>query len=99
MVNPQIFRQYDIRGVVDKDLTNETLYLIGKGYGTFLRRQDLKTVAIAGDARLSTPRFKEQFIKAIEMKQPEYDNLVKNVKDVRERWIQTSKDNINKWFN
>ena len=65
MVNPQIFRQYDIRGVVDKDLTNETLYLIGKGYGTFLRRQDLKTVAIAGDARLSTPRFKEQFIKGM----------------------------------
>ena len=65
MVNPQIFRQYDIRGVVDKDLTDETLYLIGKGYGTFLRRQDLKTVAIAGDARLSTPRFKKNFIKGM----------------------------------
>ncbi|MCK4654559.1 MAG: phosphomannomutase/phosphoglucomutase [Candidatus Cloacimonetes bacterium] len=65
MVNPQIFRQYDIRGVVDKDLTDETLYLIGKGYGTFLRRQDLKTACIAGDARLSTPRFKEQFTKGL----------------------------------
>ena len=36
MVNPQIFRQYDIRGIVDKDLTNETLYLIGRGFGSIL---------------------------------------------------------------
>ena len=62
MINKSIFRQYDIRGVVDKDLTNETLFLIGKGYGTFLRRQNLKTAVIGGDARLSTPQFKENFI-------------------------------------
>ncbi|MCD4796046.1 MAG: phosphomannomutase/phosphoglucomutase [Candidatus Cloacimonetes bacterium] len=65
MVNPQIFRQYDIRGVVDKDLTDETLYLIGKGYGTYLRRKNLKNACIGGDARLSTPRFKDQFIKGM----------------------------------
>ena len=65
MVNPQIFRAYDIRGVVDKDLNEEILYLIGKGYGTFLRRQNLKTVCIGGDARLSTPAYKEAFIKGM----------------------------------
>ncbi|MCD6177348.1 MAG: phosphomannomutase/phosphoglucomutase [Candidatus Cloacimonetes bacterium] len=65
MVNPQIFRAYDIRGVVDKDLNENILYLIGKGYGTFLRRQNLKTVCIGGDARLSTPAFKEAFIKGM----------------------------------
>ncbi|HHE39427.1 MAG TPA: phosphomannomutase/phosphoglucomutase [Candidatus Cloacimonetes bacterium] len=65
MVNPQIFRQYDIRGIVDTDLTNETLYLIGKGYGTFLRRQNMKTAVIGGDARLSTPIFKKNFIKGM----------------------------------
>ncbi len=65
MVNPQIFRQYDIRGVVDKDLTDEILYLIGKGYGTYLRRQNLKKACIGGDVRLSTPRFKDQFIKGM----------------------------------
>lgn len=65
MVNPSIFRQYDIRGVVDKDLTNETLYLIGKGYGTYLHRLGGKTAAIGGDMRLSTPLFKENFIKGM----------------------------------
>ncbi|RLC51328.1 MAG: phosphomannomutase, partial [Candidatus Cloacimonadota bacterium] len=65
MVNPQIFRQYDIRGIVGKDLTDETVYLIGKGYGTYLRRKNLKTAVIGGDARLSTPQFKKQFIKGL----------------------------------
>src|SRR6056297_2411630 len=62
MVNPSIFRQYDIRGVVDKDLTDETVYLIARAYGTYMRRLNKKTVAIGGDARLSTPRFKAIFI-------------------------------------
>ena len=65
MVNPQIFRQYDIRGIVDKDLTNETLYLIGRGFGSILIRKGMKNAVIAGDARLSTPRFKENFIKGL----------------------------------
>ena len=65
MLNPQIFRAYDIRGVVEKDLNEEILYKIGKGYGTFLRRQNLKTVSIGGDARLSTPSYKEAFIKGM----------------------------------
>ena len=65
MVNPTIFRQYDIRGVVDKDLSNETLYLIGKGYGSYMRRLGGKTVVIGGDMRLSTPSFKKNFIKGM----------------------------------
>ena len=65
MVNPRIFRAYDIRGVVDKDLNEDILYQIGKGYGTYIRRQNLKTVSIGGDARLSTPAFKKAFIKGM----------------------------------
>jgi len=65
MVNPQIFRAYDIRGVVDNDLNEDILYKIGKGYGTFIRRQNLKTVSIGGDARLSTPAYKKAFIKGM----------------------------------
>ncbi len=60
-MNQQIFRQYDIRGIVDKDLTDETVYLLGRGYGTYLKERNYSTVAIGGDARLSTPRFKQQF--------------------------------------
>jgi phosphomannomutase / phosphoglucomutase len=65
MINGTIFRQYDIRGVVDTDLTSDTLYQIGKGFGTYIRNFGKKTVVIGGDARLSTPIFKEHFIKGL----------------------------------
>jgi len=65
MINGTIFRQYDIRGVVGEDLTNEVLLEIGKGFGTYLRRKEKKTVVVGGDARLSTPAFKENFIKGL----------------------------------
>lgn len=65
MVNASIFRQYDIRGVVGEDLTDEIVYVIGKGFGTFIGRQGLKTCVIGGDARLSTPGFKKNFIKGL----------------------------------
>jgi phosphomannomutase/phosphoglucomutase len=65
MLNGEIFRQYDIRGVVDVDLTNDVLYQIGKGFGTYLRNLGKKTVVIGGDARLSTPGFKQNFIRGL----------------------------------
>lgn len=34
-VNPTIFRAYDIRGVVDVDLTAATVRLLGQAVGTF----------------------------------------------------------------
>lgn len=64
-INKLIFREYDVRGVVDADLTDDTVYLLGKGYGSFLRKREMKSVAIGGDARLSSPRFKEIFTKGL----------------------------------
>ena len=37
-INPEIFREYDIRGLVDKDLTQHSTEQIGKGIGTYIRR-------------------------------------------------------------
>jgi phosphomannomutase/phosphoglucomutase len=65
MVNPQIFRQYDIRGIVDKDLSVEVLKLIGLGFGTYVRRNGKDTVVIGGDARLTTPAYKKAFIEGL----------------------------------
>ena len=65
MVNPTIFREYDIRGVVGSDLTPEVLYLIGKGYGTYIKRKGSSTCVIGGDARLSTPEFKAEFTRGL----------------------------------
>jgi phosphomannomutase / phosphoglucomutase len=56
-IKPEIFRQYDIRGVVDEDLTPETVTLLGKGIGTLFRRNQKTQVAVGRDCRLSSPSF------------------------------------------
>ncbi|MCK4337493.1 MAG: phosphomannomutase/phosphoglucomutase [Candidatus Aminicenantes bacterium] len=58
-IKPEIFRQYDIRGIVDKDLTPETVELLGKGIGTYFRKHSKKRVALGWDCRLSSPSFSE----------------------------------------
>jgi len=56
-IKPEIFRQYDIRGIVDQDLTRETVTLLGKGIGTLFRRHGKTEVAVGRDCRLSSPLF------------------------------------------
>ncbi|HEV8479902.1 MAG TPA: phosphomannomutase/phosphoglucomutase [Candidatus Eisenbacteria bacterium] len=56
IVNPQIFREYDIRGLHERDLTDGAVTLIGKAFGTYLRRRGKKTIAVGRDFRLSSPR-------------------------------------------
>lgn len=63
MIKPQVFRQYDIRGIVGEEIDAESYYLIGKGFGTYLRQKGLKTLALGGDARLSTPELMAAFTK------------------------------------
>jgi len=55
----EIFRQYDIRGIVDKDLTPETVETLGKAIGTYFRLQGRKQAAVGRDCRLSSPAFAE----------------------------------------
>jgi len=63
MIKAQVFRQYDIRGIVGEELNEESYYLIGKGFGSYLRRKGLSTIALGGDARLTTPDLKAAFVK------------------------------------
>ena len=63
MINPHIFREYDIRGVVERDLNDEVVYRLAQGFGTYLRQQQLKKISLGGDVRLSTERFRGILIK------------------------------------
>jgi phosphomannomutase / phosphoglucomutase len=54
--NPNIFREYDIRGVVAEDLPSDVVVLLGKGIGTFLVRQGAKRFTIGRDGRLTSER-------------------------------------------
>ncbi|NPB08756.1 MAG: phosphomannomutase/phosphoglucomutase [Thermodesulfobacteria bacterium] len=65
-VNPLIFREYDIRGRVDVDLTEEVAEAIGKAYGTMIRRRrNGKKVVCGRDGRLSGPKLQEALIRGI----------------------------------
>lgn len=57
MINSEIFREYDIRGIVDQDLTPETVELLGRGIGTYLLNQGIRHAVVGRDCRLSSPGF------------------------------------------
>jgi phosphomannomutase/phosphoglucomutase len=65
MVKPNIFREYDIRGIADKDLVDENVELLGKGIGTFLTRAGSKTLVIGRDVRLSSERIRNALVKGL----------------------------------
>lgn len=56
-IDANIFRKYDIRGIVGRQLTDETVTVIGKAIGTYLRQHGAKRIAIGFDARDSSPGF------------------------------------------
>ena len=56
-INPQIFREYDIRGIVGKDLTLESVTSIGKAIGTYIRRGNGKNMVLGRDVRSSSVEF------------------------------------------
>jgi phosphomannomutase/phosphoglucomutase len=64
-INPNIFREYDIRGIVDKDLTLDLVETLGKGMGTYFRRQNRREVAVGRDCRLSSPAYSEALAKGL----------------------------------
>ena len=58
-MNKNIFREYDIRGIVGSQLTDETVATLGRAIGTFFRQNGARRIAIGYDARESSPRFCE----------------------------------------
>lgn len=55
MIDPSIFRAYDIRGVVDRQLTRDTAYMIGRALGSQVVEHGLDKVCVGRDGRLSGP--------------------------------------------
>lgn len=54
-----IFKAYDIRGIVGKTLTNEAAYLIGKAIATRAAEKGISRIALGRDGRLSGPELME----------------------------------------
>jgi len=54
-LQPEIFREYDIRGVVGRDLDAEAAEVIARAYGTYLCAAGVRQVVIGHDNRASSP--------------------------------------------
>ncbi|MDR2240076.1 MAG: phosphomannomutase/phosphoglucomutase [Zoogloeaceae bacterium] len=52
---PEIFKAYDIRGIVDKTLTRDSVHAIGCAIGSEARERNAGAIVVARDGRLSSP--------------------------------------------
>jgi phosphomannomutase/phosphoglucomutase len=55
-MNPDIFREYDIRGIAERDLTSPVIEALGRAFAAYLKPKGISAVMIGYDARQSSPR-------------------------------------------
>jgi phosphomannomutase/phosphoglucomutase len=66
MLNPAIFREYDIRGVADTELQSADIADLGRALGTLLqRRSGSKRISLGRDCRLSSPRLHDALLEGL----------------------------------
>ena len=61
-MNHEMFREYDIRGIAGKDMTEADVLLIGKGIGTFLRQNGALALTVGRDCRTTSESYTEKLI-------------------------------------
>ena len=62
MINPTIFKSYDIRGIYPSELNEEVAFEIGKA---FIRQNNVKKVVLGHDARISSPALFKAFARGV----------------------------------
>ena len=65
-IPPEIFKAYDIRGIVGRTLTPQIVRLIGHAIGSEARARDQSKIAIGYDGRLSGPELSEALARGIQ---------------------------------
>ena len=64
-INKNIFKEYDIRGIVKFDFNDEVVLSLGKAFGSYVKVNQGKTIAISGDIRFSSKHLKKIFIEGV----------------------------------
>lgn len=65
MIKENIFREYDLRGIVNEEIDNAGAYIIGKSFGSYIREKGEEWTVIGHDNRLSSSELTENLIKGI----------------------------------
>jgi phosphomannomutase/phosphoglucomutase len=61
-MNPSVFREYDIRGVVGTDIVPGDVERLGRAWGTELIRQGRREALVGYDTRSSSPAFRDALV-------------------------------------
>lgn len=64
-MNPEIFREYDIRGIAGKDLNEEDVVLLGKGIGAYLLEHGKSNLSVGRDCRITSDSYSEKLIEGL----------------------------------
>ncbi len=64
-MNPQVFREYDVRGLVGKDLDQDFVYNLGRAIGTYGKERGVKIMTAGRDCRLSSEEYHRAVIRGI----------------------------------
>ncbi len=64
-INPKIFREYDIRGIVGEDLSDEIAYVLGKAFAEYLKSFGTKKVLVARDTRKTSESYQKALMRGL----------------------------------
>ncbi|MFH0899083.1 MAG: phosphomannomutase/phosphoglucomutase [Pseudomonadota bacterium] len=64
-MNPRVFREYDIRGMADRDLSDEFSNDLGRAIGTHLHRAGARRIVLGRDCRLSAGRLHQALLEGL----------------------------------
>jgi len=65
MLPTHIFREYDIRGLAEPELTNDVVRNIGRAFASVLVREGKKRISVAHDLRPSSERIHQALLEGI----------------------------------
>lgn len=60
-----LFREYDLRGIVGSELTEDIAERVGRAYCTHVKDRQVKTISVGRDGRLSSPMLHQALIRGL----------------------------------
>ena len=65
ILKKEIFREYDIRGIYNEEMDDETAYYIGRAFGTKLKEIGKDKTVVGYDNRLSSVNLEKELVKGL----------------------------------
>ena len=65
LFNKTILREYDIRGIVGKDLHFQDSLYLGKSFATYIKKLKLKNIVVGYDGRKTSPKLESHLVNGL----------------------------------